>query len=672
MGHDNNVYSSLLKSEFKIRDAFLVLAVFLVGGVSFLKIGPIVNTYLDSRNALAQVISANTKTAVVLPQEVLPQAPSGKVWQIAFYDEFDGSTIDSNKWNISGDYLKVSSPNRYVSKSDSYLDGQGHLVSRVRYDSTQGVYTSGSVDTMGFYSPKFGYMNAKVNFHKGEGQNESFWLMSGSQRNIDNSSQDGEEIDVYEKPDVGDIVSQGVSWDGYGSNMKKESTFTTIPGISLGYHDMGLDWQPKFLRFYVDGVKTFESSGGGVTQQPGYLILNHGPSNWKGDITKAVIPDYMYVDYVHAYDANPKISYSYSIIQSTTSPNYLDNGGKLNDGIFATTLDHWVPEWVGVIGQPIGYFDIPMTLPVDISQVIVHGLTKMKPGIYLPTKIQALCGGSVRQEWNVTRPNVDGLYQILLNEVPTGCAQSGFVLRFVNTRWTFISEITVKKSGDNIPPTISITSPVNNSTTNPSSYVMISGTKTINTVGTDNVGVASVQFKYGNTLLGTVTKAPFSFNFDTTKFPDGVDTITATAYDSAGNSTSYFVTVTISNNNQSACSGVVAPSTVKAGSSFNVSVSFTNTGKATWVDNNQGIQNYFAATTPDGSNWFTTYNPANQFAHHWSQLQTAKVLPGEKATFSYSNILAPTTPGTYPLTFQMLQQNNPWFGAVCTQNIVVN
>src|SRR6185295_2470323 len=62
---------------------------------------------------------------------------------------------------------------------------------------------------------------------------------------------------------------------------------------------------------------------------------------------------------------------------------------------------------------------------------------------------------------------------------------------------------------DIVAPTITISAPAAASN--------VSGTTAITVTAADNTGVANVQFKAGTTVLGTVTTAPFTFNWDTTQ-----------------------------------------------------------------------------------------------------------------------------------------------------------
>ena len=56
--------------------------------------------------------------------------------------------------------------------------------------------------------------------------------------------------------------------------------------------------------------------------------------------------------------------------------------------------------------------------------------------------------------------------------------------------------------------------------------------------GTDNVGVAGVQFRIDGANFGTeVSTPPFAVAWNTAIVPDGLHTLTAVARDSAGNRT---------------------------------------------------------------------------------------------------------------------------------------
>lgn len=83
--------------------------------------------------------------------------------------------------------------------------------------------------------------------------------------------------------------------------------------------------------------------------------------------------------------------------------------------------------------------------------------------------------------------------------------------------------------GDTTPPTISITSPANNATVSRHSNV------TITASASDNIGVTKVEFYVNNTLKTTDTTSPYSYIWSVPNSRNVQYTLTAKAYDAAGN-----------------------------------------------------------------------------------------------------------------------------------------
>lgn len=92
---------------------------------------------------------------------------------------------------------------------------------------------------------------------------------------------------------------------------------------------------------------------------------------------------------------------------------------------------------------------------------------------------------------------------------------------------------------DATPPTVAIDSPTGG---------LVSGSVEVAASATDNVGVARVDLMADGNLVGTDSSAPFSFVWDSTAVANGWATLSAIAYDDAGNSgLSAPVTVNVSN-----------------------------------------------------------------------------------------------------------------------------
>jgi hypothetical protein len=84
--------------------------------------------------------------------------------------------------------------------------------------------------------------------------------------------------------------------------------------------------------------------------------------------------------------------------------------------------------------------------------------------------------------------------------------------------------------GDTTKPTVSLTAPSNNVS------VAAGSSFTASASASDNVGVTKVEFYLGNTLKATDTSSPYSTSVSTVGLTPGNYSVTAMAYDAAGNS----------------------------------------------------------------------------------------------------------------------------------------
>lgn len=131
-------------------------------------------------------------------------------------------------------------------------------------------------------------------------------------------------------------------------------------------------------------------------------------------------------------------------------------------------------------------------------------------------------------------------------------------------------------------PVVSITAPAANAT--------VSGTTAFSATATDNVGVAGVEFKLDGVLLAPEdTVAPYTVAWNTTTATNVSHTLTAVAWDAAGNSATATRTVTVANAPaqvklawDASASPSVAGYRVKVGTSSGVySVANVNVGNVT-------------------------------------------------------------------------------------------
>jgi len=89
--------------------------------------------------------------------------------------------------------------------------------------------------------------------------------------------------------------------------------------------------------------------------------------------------------------------------------------------------------------------------------------------------------------------------------------------------------VSVSNQGDQIAPTVSIVSPVSGG--------IFAGNVSVSVAASDNVGVSQVSLFIDGVLQATDSAAPYTFNFSAKKLPRGTHTLTAKAWDAAGNFT---------------------------------------------------------------------------------------------------------------------------------------
>ena len=179
---------------------------------------------------------------------------------------------------------------------------------------------------------------------------------------------------------------------------------------------------------------------------------------------------------------------------------------------------------------------LPPTLsivsPIDGS--VVTGMTNVVINTSTQGIIQLFVNGGMVGNLiainGVAQRNVD------LSSYPAG---SVLQIRATTTEATYMAynQIYVTKA-DVVPPMLSITSPVANSTVN--------GVVQITASATDTSGVSKVEFYVDTVLLSTDTSSPYVATWDTTGLVNNSNhTIQAKAYDNVGNISTQSISVTV-------------------------------------------------------------------------------------------------------------------------------
>lgn len=247
-----------------------------------------------------------------------------KDWDMIFEDEFNGTELDTNVWEHRPEWLRDKGYVNYFSKQMTFLDGEGHLVSRaapgkkVIWDySTKSykeidAYLSGAVSTKDLFTSNYGYYEASVKLHHQTGMWGAFWLVCGDMDSTtaaaDKSSTNGCEIDVFESLYNHGGVSQNLHWDGFQGNTcsaPSNGYVTQIDTYDNEYHTFAVSWTPNEYVFLVDGIVTRRinaKTAGGICNQDGYMLITTECGTWAGGwVLKDGEYSDMLVDYVRVY-----------------------------------------------------------------------------------------------------------------------------------------------------------------------------------------------------------------------------------------------------------------------------------------------------------------------------------------------------------------------------------
>jgi len=225
---------------------------------------------------------------------------------LTFDDEFEGTVLDSSKWNIIS--RNIFYPGVLSAHNPDMISVvNGHLkigLWAVPYLSM--AYSGGEIDTRNKFNQQYGYFEARIKMPGGSGVHPAWWLWPLSDRWPP-------EIDIVEtKGKQPTTAYMTVHWskngvvraypeqvDFTGDNFV-ESTYEG-PDFTQDFHVFGVKWAPDMLIWYIDGIERHRTTEH-VPQEPFMLIIDLALDNYGGAVdTSTILPASMLVDYVRVY-----------------------------------------------------------------------------------------------------------------------------------------------------------------------------------------------------------------------------------------------------------------------------------------------------------------------------------------------------------------------------------
>lgn len=279
-----------------------------------------------------------------LSRPSLAQAPAGM--GVVWADEFSGAATGDQPfggyWNYDtggggwgNGELEVytsNADNAHMIFDSTGTDGQAM---QIKATNVNGTWYSAKLKTAGKVSfGPYGYFETRCKFpNAGKGYWPAFWFLGNNIGSVGWPTCG--EIDVAEEANGQWENHQSLHMPGW------DPTLVTSPNSSTTtYHTYGVNWQPGYCAFYVDGNFTgqFSRGGGGnwvFDNQTVYMLLNLAiggsgtPFTGGGPDGSTQGTGYFNIDYVRQYEpgAPPVPNGTYEICATTTG-NALDCYGK--------------------------------------------------------------------------------------------------------------------------------------------------------------------------------------------------------------------------------------------------------------------------------------------------------------------------------------------------------
>ncbi|CAN5493725.1 hypothetical protein BH10PLA1_BH10PLA1_00960 [soil metagenome] len=253
-----------------------------------------------------------------LPEWLGTRPPVEGQWAKTFDDEFDGSTIDSSKWNVYGEnYWDKKS---HFSK-DNVIVGGG--VVKLRFEKKTGHqnddpnhkretdYATGFLESLGKWTQRYGYFETRIKVPTAPGLWPAFWLMpdrgaaAGPQWKRQDTAHGAMEFDVFEQLSRWGPFRTNIAmhWDGYQKTHKQTGTqniyFQTDKD---GFVTVGLLWTPGLAVYYYNGNEVARWECDRISNVPADLMFTLPMGGWDNNaLDDKTLPDEFVIDYVRCW-----------------------------------------------------------------------------------------------------------------------------------------------------------------------------------------------------------------------------------------------------------------------------------------------------------------------------------------------------------------------------------
>ncbi len=261
------------------------------------------------------------KTFLLIGLVLAVNGVSGQNWQLVWSDEFDGDTLNTEKWEyMTGtgseyglDRWGNNELQYYQEENVSLADDLMTITAKwENVESSQ--FTSGRIRTANLGDWTYGRFEFRAKMPEGKGLWAAIWMLP-TDSDYGVWARSGE-IDIMEylghdTTTVHGTIHYGGQWP---NNQYRGTDYeTSDTAFHMAFHTFALEWEEGKLRWYVDG-ELFQSLGTGMWYSDGgafpapfnrrfHLLINLAVGgNWPGSPDgSTVFPQEMVIDYVRVY-----------------------------------------------------------------------------------------------------------------------------------------------------------------------------------------------------------------------------------------------------------------------------------------------------------------------------------------------------------------------------------
>ncbi len=234
---------------------------------------------------------------VALPVPAAHADPIGGTgWSVVFSDDFNGTAVDTSKWNFRTDVKAFS-----AQRPENVTVSGGLMSINLKQESFAGKNFTGG----GLISKKtlrYGYYETRAKINDGVGWHSSFWLMAGNGTTTFPAERrteiDGFEIDSKSSPTSLANIHSGVhAWNG-STDMHNVGT-TYHSGLDLRqWHTYGFEWSETSVKYYVDGTLRYTAAYTPTTWTHDYVSIWLTSIGYGTSPDPAFLPTAVQFDYV--------------------------------------------------------------------------------------------------------------------------------------------------------------------------------------------------------------------------------------------------------------------------------------------------------------------------------------------------------------------------------------